>query len=158
MSKSITVGDAAPEFSLPSAKGESVSLKSLLQKGPVVVFFYPKDETAGCTAQACSFRDAYEDFKKAGAEVVGISSDSTMSHESFASNHRLPYVLLSDEGQKVRKLFGVPTTLGFLPGRVTYVIDAQGKVRHVFNSQLNVKKHVDEALRVLKTLIPAATA
>lgn len=154
MAKSLGIGDVAPDFTLPSANGTPTSLSSLLAKGPVVLFFYPKDETAGCTAQACSFRDAYEDFKKIGAEVVGISSDSASSHQSFAAHHRLPFVLLSDEGAKVRKLLGVPSTLGLLPGRVTYVLDRSGKVIHLFNSQLNTGKHVKEALEVLKKNLP----
>jgi peroxiredoxin Q/BCP len=140
----------APDFTLPKQDGSSVSLKELLAKGAVVLYFYPKDDTPGCTVEACSFRDAYEDFKDAGAEVVGISSDSAGSHRAFADKHRLPFTLVSDAGGKVRKLYGVPSTLGLLPGRVTYVIDAGGVVRHVFNSQLNVGKHVTEALEVLK--------
>jgi peroxiredoxin Q/BCP len=146
----IRVGDIAPDFTLPKQDGSTVSLKELLAKGAVVLYFYPKDDTPGCTAEACSFRDAYEDFKDAGAEVVGISSDSAGSHKAFADRHRLPFVLVSDQGGKVRKLYGVPSTLVLLPGRVTYVIDAGGVVRHVFNSQLNVGKHVTEALEVLK--------
>ena len=148
----IRVGDVAPDFTLPSQDGSSVALNALLGKGPVVLYFYPKDDTPGCTAEACSFRDAYEDFKEAGAEVVGISSDSAGAHRDFADKHRLPFVLVSDAGGKVRKLYGVPSTLGLLPGRVTYVIDAAGVVRHVFNSQLNPTKHVREALEILRTL------
>jgi peroxiredoxin Q/BCP len=146
----IRVGDVAPDFTLPKQDGTKVSLKGLLAKSAVVLYFYPKDDTPGCTAEACSFRDAYEDFKDAGAEVVGVSSDSAGSHRAFADKHRLPFTLVSDEGGKVRKLFGVPSTLGLLPGRVTYVIDAGGVVRHVFNSQLNAAKHVQEALDALR--------
>jgi peroxiredoxin Q/BCP len=147
----IQVGDAAPDFTLPKQDGAPIELKGLLSKGPVVLYFYPKDDTPGCTAEACSFRDAYEDFKEAGAEVVGISSDSAGAHRAFADKHRLPFTLVSDAGGKVRKLYGVPgSLLGLIPGRVTYVIDAGGVVRHVFNSQLNPTKHVREALEVLK--------
>jgi thioredoxin-dependent peroxiredoxin len=149
-SMGISTGDTAPDFTLPTQDGSPVRLKDLLSKGAVVLYFYPKDDTTGCTAEACSFRDAYEDFKEAGAEVVGISSDSAGAHQAFADKHRLPFVLVSDEGGKVRKLYGVPRTLGLIPGRVTYVIDAGGVVRHVFNSQLNPTKHVREALEVLK--------
>lgn len=154
MSKAIQVGDLAPDFTLTGANGQPVSLQSVLRKGPVVLYFYPKDETAGCTAQACAFRDAYEDFKKQGAEVIGISSDSAASHEKFASHHRLPFLLVSDEGGKVRRLYGVPTNLGFLPGRVTYVIDSTGVVRHLFNSQLQTSRHVKEALAILDGMRP----
>ena len=154
MSKAIQVGDSAPDFTLTGANGQEVSLQSVLRKGPVVLYFYPRDETAGCTAQACAFRDAYEDFKKHGAEVIGISSDSASSHEQFASHHRLPFLLLSDKGGQVRRLYGVPPSLGFLPGRVTYVIDSKGVVRHLFNSQLQTSRHVKEALGVLEGLRP----
>jgi len=146
----IRAGDVAPDFTLPSQDGSQVTLKALLGKGPVVLYFYPKDDTPGCTAEACSFRDAYEDFKEAGAEVVGISSDSAGAHKDFVEKHRLPFVLVSDEGAKVRKRYGVPSTLGLFPGRVTYVIDAAGVVRHVFNSQMNPTRHVREALEVLR--------
>lgn len=149
----IQVGDRAPDFTLPGKGGQPVQLSALLKKGPVVLYFYPKDETRGCTAEACSFRDDYEDFKQAGAEVVGVSSDSTASHEQFATRHRLPFVLLSDTDSSVRKQYGVkPNFLGFLPGRVTYVIDRQGIVRHLFESQLQATRHVSEALEVLKRL------
>src|SRR4051795_2801295 len=122
----IRAGDAAPDFTLPKQDGSSVRLKDLLGKGAVVLYFYPKDDTPGCTVEACSFRDAYEDFKEAGAEVVGISSDSAAAHRAFADKHRLPFLLVADEGGKVRKLYGVPSTFGLFPGRVTYVIDAGG--------------------------------
>jgi thioredoxin-dependent peroxiredoxin len=148
----IKTGDQAPDFTLPKQDGTSVSLKELLKKSAVVLYFYPKDDTPGCTKEACSFRDSYESFKEAGAEVVGISSQSTDSHQAFAARHRLPFTLVSDEGGKVRKEYGVPSTLGLLPGRVTYVIDQSGTVRHVFNSQLNATKHVTEALQVIQKL------
>jgi peroxiredoxin Q/BCP len=151
----IRVGDTAPDFTLPKQDGSSFTLKAVLGQKAVVLYFYPKDDTPGCTAEACSFRDAYEDFKEAGAEVVGISSDAADAHRAFADKHRLPFTLVSDAGGKVRKLYGVPSTLGLLPGRVTYVIDAGGVVRHVFNSQLNPTKHVREALDVLKARKPS---
>jgi peroxiredoxin Q/BCP len=116
---------------------------------PVVVFFYPKDDTPGCTAEACSFRDRYEAFAEAGAEVVGISSDSPESHRRFAARHGLPFLLLSDADGAARSAYGVPRTLGLLPGRVTYVIDAQGVVRHIFNSQFRPARHIEEALGAL---------
>lgn len=153
---SLKTGDKAPDFSLPKQDGTPVHLKELLQKGTVVLYFYPKDDTPGCTREACSFRDSYETFKEAGAEVVGISSQSAASHEAFAAKHRLPFTLLADEGGKVRRQYGVPSTLGLLPGRVTYVIDRSGTVRHVFNSQLNATRHVTEALGIVKQLQGAA--
>jgi peroxiredoxin Q/BCP len=148
----VEVGDPAPDFTLPSQSGEQVTLHEVWQRGPVVLYFYPKDETPGCTAEACTFRDSYEVFEEAGAEVVGVSSDSVASHETFASKHRLPFILLADDGGKVRKRYGVRATLGILPGRVTYVIDQSGLVRHVFSSQLGAQRHVQEALDALAAI------
>ena len=148
----VDVGSKAPDFTLPSQSGELVSLKDFLGKKFVVLFFYPKDDTPGCTKQACAFRDDYEDFGKLDAEVIGISSDSVESHTSFAEKHSLPFSLLSDEGSEVRRLYGVPSTLGLFPGRVTYVIDREGIVRHIFSSQLSVERHVGEALKALESI------
>ena len=145
----VGVGSKAPDFILPSQSGEMVNLKDFLGKKPVVLFFYPNDDTPGCTKQACAFRDEYEAFGQLDAEVIGISSDSVESHKNFAEKHSLPFLLLSDEGGKVRKLYGVPTTFGLFPGRVTYVIDAEGVVGHIFASQLGVEKHVEEAREAL---------
>jgi peroxiredoxin Q/BCP len=152
MGNDLNIGDRAPNFELPSQHGTPTSLEALLQKGPVVVFFYPKDETAVCTAEACAFRDSFEAFTAAGASVVGISSDSVQSHLRFATRHTLPFLLLADAAGEVRKLYGVPRTLGILPGRVTYVIDRQGKVRHKFNAQLAAAKHMQEALQHVQAL------
>jgi peroxiredoxin Q/BCP len=146
------VGERAPEFRLRDGQGREVALSSLLGKGPVVVFFYPKDETPVCTAEACAFRDSYEDFQTAGAEVVGISQDGVDSHDAFARRHKLPFPLLADEGGRVRKDWSVPNTLGILPGRVTYVLDAAGVCQHVFSSQFRAGKHVEEALSVVRSL------
>ena len=148
----IKVGDTAPDFTLQSQAGESVTLSGFKGQKAVVLYFYPKDDTPGCTTESCSFRDSFQDFQDLGAEVIGISSDSPDSHQKFASKYRLPFTLVSDTGSNVRKAYGVPATLGLLPGRVTYVIDKNGKVCHMFNSQFNPKKHVDEALTVLKGL------
>ena len=146
----VKVGAQAPEFTLPDADGKPVRLADLRGK-PVVLYFYPKDDTPGCTKEACSFRDQYQDFQDAGAAVLGVSSDSSESHRKFADRHRLPFTLLSDRGGKLRKQYGVPATLGLLPGRVTFVIDGEGVVRHVFNSQLDATRHVKEALGVLRS-------
>jgi thioredoxin-dependent peroxiredoxin len=152
MSQSLQVGDRIPDFSLPDADGKEVSSKDLIGEKPLVLYFYPKDETPGCTAQACSFRDSYEDFVELGARVIGVSSDSTASHQKFVKKHGLPFSVLSDRGGKLRQLFAVPKTLGFLPGRVTYVIDKKGIIQSIFNSQIQAKRHVAEALQALKTL------
>jgi len=151
-SKGVKVGDVAPDFTLPSLTGEPVSLKSFIGKKNIVLYFYPKDDTPGCTAEACSFRDSYEVFQEAGAEVIGVSSDSEKTHRQFANRYHLPFILLSDLGGIVRKHYGVPSTFGLLPGRVTYVIDKQGIVRHIFSSQFAPQMHVSEAVKVLQKL------
>lgn len=148
----VQVGDHAPLFSLRTQGGNTVSLEDFLGKSVIVLYFYPKDDTSGCTAEACSFRDNYEVFKQAGAEVIGVSSDSEESHQRFASKHRLPFLLLSDEKGSLRKLYGVPATLGILPGRVTYIIDKQGIVRHIFNDMFHPQKHISEALQIIQGL------
>ncbi|MBX7148986.1 peroxiredoxin [bacterium] len=145
-------GDKLPEFSLSDQNGKSVDIKNLIGKKVLVIYFYPKDDTPGCTKEACTFRDSYDDFKRAGAEVIGISSDDEASHKKFAATHHLPFILLADSGGKVRKLMGVPKTMGLLPGRVTYIVDKKGIVRHVFNSQFQAEKHVEESLEVIKRL------
>ena len=152
MDSHLKVGDRAPDFVLPTQKGGEVKLSSLLRGREVVLYFYPKDNTPGCTAEAKAFKDSYEVFRQMGAEVVGISSDSVGSHADFASRCDLPFTLLSDTGGKVRKLYGVPSTMGLLPGRVTYIIDSSGVVRHIFNSQFNATKHVEEAIKVLRSI------
>ena len=152
MARGIQVGDKAPDFTLPSQAGEQVRLSDRLGERIVVLYFYPKDETAGCTKEACAFRDSYEVFAEAGAEVIGVSSDSVDRHAAFAGHHELPFTLLSDQGGQVRKSYAVPATLGILPGRVTYVIDRAGTVRHVFSSQTNIGRHVNDALDVVKKL------
>jgi peroxiredoxin Q/BCP len=149
---SIAVGQSAPDFTLPALKGGAVTLSDFVGKKNVVLFFYPRDMTPGCTVEACTFRDAYEDFVAAGAEVIGISADSVESHAKFASKHQLPMQLLTDADGQVRARYGVKSTLGMMPGRETFIIDKAGKVRHVFRSQLRVKKHVEESLEILKSL------
>ena len=150
MAQSIRAGDKAPDFTLPSQLGEQVRLYDRLGERVVVLYFYFRDDIRGCTAEACAFRDSYEAFQDAGAEVIGVSADSTESHRDFAGKHRLPFHLISDADGSLRARFGVPKTLGLFPGRVTYVIDAQGIVRHIFSSQLQPAKHVAEALKILE--------
>jgi peroxiredoxin Q/BCP len=145
----VKVGDKALEFTLPSQMGDDVMLSEFFGKKNVVLYFYPKDETTGCTKEACTFRDNYEELTKLGAEVIGVSGQSVESHKSFASHYGLPFILLSDEGNKVRELYGVPSSMGIIPGRVTYIIDKKGMVRHIFNSQTQAQKHVEEAKKTL---------
>ncbi len=152
MANKIEIGSRAPEFSLPDQRGRRVNLTDYLGKTNLVVYFYPKDESFGCTKEACSFRDNYEVFKEAGAEVIGISSDDISSHQAFAANHKLPFILLSDKDKSVAEKYGVGKSLGILPGRVTFVIDRQGIIRMMFSSQLNFEKHISEALESLKQI------
>jgi len=146
----IKEGAKAPDFTLPSQDGSMVSLSQFAGTKSVVLFFYPKDESYGCTKEACSFRDNYEVFKDAGAEVIGISADDEASHKSFASNHKLPFILLSDKDRKVVGLYKVGKTMGLIPGRVTFVIDKNGIIQKIFSSQFSFQKHIDEALSILK--------
>ena len=148
----VGVGSKAPDFTLPSQSGEMVSLKEFLGEKVVILYFYPKDDTPGCTKEACAFRDEHEEFGKLDAEVIGVSSDSVESHRRFAEKHDLSFTLLSDEGGKVRKLYGVSNTFGIFPGRVTYVIDEAGVVRYVFSSQIGAVRHVEGALKSLAAI------
>ncbi|KAF3792270.1 Peroxiredoxin Q [Nymphaea thermarum] len=140
LARRVSKGSVPPNFTLKDQDGKNVSLSKYKGK-PVVVYFYPADETPGCTKEACAFRDSYEKFKKAGAEVA------------FAKKYRLPFTLLSDEGNKVRKEWGVPSDLfGTLPGRETYVLDRNGAVQLVYNNQFQPEKHVEETLKLLQKL------
>ena len=148
----LQVGQPAPDFTLNTTDGTPFRLAK--QRGRhVVLYFYPKDDTPGCTTQACSFRDQYEDFQDLGAEVVGISSDSEASHQKFTQKHRLPFALLADPDGAVRKRYEVPRALlGLLPGRVTFVIDKNGVIQYIFNSLSGATDHVRNAKEVLAGL------
>ena len=142
-------GAPAPDFELPDQNGKLVRLSQYRGKRPVVIYFYPKDDTGGCTAQACSFRDGFPRFEAVDAEILGISDDSVESHRKFAAKYSLPFTLLSDKGGAVRKLYGVKKTLGIIPGRVTYVVGRDGNLLHIFSSQTAFQRHVEEALSAL---------
>ena len=148
----VNVGDQAPDFILKSQKNENVALSQYNGKKNVILYFYPKDETPGCTREACAFRDSYELFTDLGAEVIGVSSDTIESHKRFAEHHNLPFTLLSDLDNAVRRVYGAESALGFLPGRVTFIIDKKGIVRHVFSSQLQPEKHIEEARQILRKM------
>lgn len=149
----LQVGDKIPDFSAKDSNGNDFESSSVIGKKPVVFYFYPKDNTPGCTAQACSFRDQYEDFKDLGAEVIGISSDSVQSHEKFTKRYKLPFLLLSDNDKKLRNLFGVKANLfGLLPGRVTYVADKNGIIQLVFDSMM-VTNHIPKALEIITKIV-----
>ncbi|WP_299528468.1 peroxiredoxin [Ulvibacterium sp.] len=146
----LKVGDTVPDFSLPDQEGKTFHVKDVLGKKTLVIYFYPKDNTPGCIAEACSFRDSYEQFAQLGAEVIGISSDSEKMHRKFASKYRLPFVLLADTQKKVKRLFKVEDNFfGMLPGRETYVVNKEGKIILVFNS-VNASRHMQKALKALK--------
>jgi peroxiredoxin Q/BCP len=139
-------GTMAPDFELPDQAGKPVRLRDYLGKSPVVVYFYPKDDTTGCTIESCEFRDQEARFRALGAEILGVSDDSSESHARFAAKYNLPFQLLSDKGGRVRKLYGVQKIVGLIPRRVTFVVDRQGVIRHVCSSQTNFAGHVAEAL------------
>ena len=151
MAQALQSGDRAPLIALQDQNGVERRSDQLAGKS-LVLFFYPKDDTPGCTMDACAFRDSYADLQALGAEVWGVSGDNAGSHQRFASRHNLPYPLLVDQNNQLRKAFGVPGVLGLLPGRVTYVIDGEGVVRHVFNNLLDGPAHRREALECLKRL------
>ena len=150
----VSVGDRLPDFNLEDQDGVTRSSSSRQQQ-PLVLFFYPKDDTPGCTAEACGFRDSFSRFQELGAEVWGVSGVDAISHRRFAERYSLPFPLLSDRGNALRQQMGVPKALGLIPGRVTYIVDAGGVVRHIFSNLLDGPAHVKEAERVLSTLITA---
>jgi len=149
---SLEVGDKVPEFTAKDDHGNDFMSTGILGKKPVVIYFYPKNFTPGCTKEACDFRDSYEDFKNVGAEVIGISSDSIKSHTKFKNRYKLPFIFLSDSNKRIRKIFGVKSELlGLLPGRETFVIDKEGVVQLKFNS-MNASKHLGKAIDKIKEL------
>ena len=144
-------GQPAPDFELPDQNGDPIRLSQFRGQSAVVIFFYPKDDTTGCTKEACGFRDRFETFRSKGVRILGISSDSTASHQQFAAKFALPYSLLSDEKGRVRKLYGVRSTFGVIPGRASFVVDRDGVLRNIFSSLFRPERHVEEALRALLT-------
>jgi len=146
------VGDTAPDFTLKNQDNEFVSLSDYKGNSNVVLFFYPKDFSPGCTSQACHFRDNYEDFTDLGTVVIGVSGDSVESHKKFLDEYLFPFTLLSDKGDVVRKLYGAKKGFGLLPGRYTFIIDKNGVIQHIFTSETNMKKHTDESLRILRQI------
>lgn len=146
-------GTKAPDFTLKNQDDQTVQLSDFAGKKSLVVYFYPKNETSGCTKEACAFRDSYETFTDAGAEVIGISRDSISSHQQFIQNRRLPFILLSDPDGKVHESFDVGSVLfGLIRNRVTYVIDKEGVIRNAFSSHMNINAHIEEAVATIKSL------
>ena len=151
--KKISVGSLIPSFELKDQNGQLFPIDSVLGKKNLVIYFYPKDDSPGCTKEACAFRNQFEVFEEADALIIGISAQSVESHFNFAQKHNLKFTLLSDNENKVRKLFGVPTNFfGLISGRATYIINKEGKVVYLFNSQTQAEKHVEEALRILQEI------
>lgn len=149
----LKTGDKIPDFKAKDTNGNDFDSQKIVGQKPLVIYFYPKDNTPGCTAEACSFRDQYEDFTDLGAEVIGISSDSVASHQKFTKQYQLPFILLSDHDKKIRTLFGVkPNLFGLLPGRVTYVVDKNGIIQMIFDS-MKATKHIPKALEAIKKLV-----
>jgi thioredoxin-dependent peroxiredoxin len=148
----IEAGQAAPRFTLKDAAEKTWTLDALHAQGPLVLFFYPRDDSPICTREVCAFRDAFQDFVDAGATVAGVSSDSGETHRGFAQRQRLPFILLSDRDGTVRKLYGVSHTMGLVPGRVTFVIDKSGIVRLAFSAQFQAVGHMEQALAAVRQL------
>lgn len=145
----LKVGDTAPDFSLSDERGLPVSLKDYLGKKVVVLYFYPKDFTLGCTAEACSFRDNYKLYQSKGAVVIGVSLDSVESHSKFSEKYNLPFAILSDRNKEVAKAYGVLGLGGFLTKRVTFIINKNGKITHIF-PKVDVRHHSEEVLKALE--------
>jgi len=144
----LKIGDSAPEFTLIDDQGVPVSLKNYFGKKVVVLYFYPRDFTSGCTKEACSFRDDYQVYEESGAVVIGVSLDSQESHKKFSEKHDLPFSLLSDNQKEVAKKYGVLGFGGLLAKRTTFIIDKKGKIAWIF-PKVDVKKHSKEVLEIL---------
>jgi peroxiredoxin Q/BCP len=143
-------GDKAPDFTLKQQDGKDVTLSKEWAKGIVVLYFYPMDDTPGCTKEACAFRDLYQDFKNAGAEVLGVSVDDAASHKKFQEKHKLPFILLADTEKKVTELYDVKNFIGKAK-RVTFVIDTAGIIKKIY-PDVNVGTHGQEVLAYVKSL------
>jgi len=147
--KHLKVGDVMPSFSLKNQEGKMIKSTDFSGKS-LVVYFYPKDDTPGCTKEACSFRDYYDLFQENGVSVIGISADDVASHKSFATKYSLPFVLLADPSRTVHKKFGVGKELGIMTSRITFIVNEKGFIIKIFKDNINAKKHVTEALDALK--------
>jgi thioredoxin-dependent peroxiredoxin len=145
-------GDLIPDLSLPNENDQLVNLRSESAKSPLIIYFYPKDDTPGCTIEACTFRDFYNDFELHGVKVFGVSQDSPRSHRAFIKKHNLNFSLLTDKDSNAAQYFGLKRQLfGLLPGRTTYVFDKGGKLLKVISSAVNMRLHVTESLETIKS-------
>jgi thioredoxin-dependent peroxiredoxin len=144
------IGNKCPIFKGKDQNGNTFDISEILGKKNIIIYFYPKNETKVCTAQACSFRDNYETFKDHECEVIGISGDNEKSHQSFTKNHSLPFILLSDGDKSIRKLFDVPKVfLGLIPGRYTYIVDKNGVIVEIYHDMLDAESHTKKALETI---------
>jgi peroxiredoxin Q/BCP len=146
----ITVGDKVPVFSLQDQNGKIFNIADHIGKQMLVIYFYPKDESMVCTKEACAFRDSFDEFTKAGAMVIGINSGTVASHKAFTEHYKLPFVLLSDPGNKVYNQFGIKGKL-FFTGRETFIVDLTGKVFYQYESMMEGKRHAEDALSYIKS-------
>ncbi len=147
----VKAGDQAPDFEGPTSDGSRLGLKDFVGKKNVVLYFYPKDDTSGCTREACSFRDNLQPIRQMGAEIIGVSLDSIQSHGRFASKFGLSFPLISDKEKRIANAYGVLKDTGTSTSRVTFIIDKSGKVAKVF-SKVDVSKHTEEVVSALKEL------
>jgi len=148
----LTIGSLAPDFTLNSNLGTVFNLKKSLGKKIIVLFFYPKNNTPGCTKESIMFRDSFHQFQNYNAELIGISSDTVESHCDFISKYNLPFILLSDPNNKVRKLYSSYFFLNLFPGRDTFIIDQNGVIQYIFSSQFKINQHIIKALKIVKKL------
>jgi len=149
--KTLAIGDTMPSFSLTDQNGKVFNSADYVGKSVLVIYFYPKDESMVCTKEACSFRDSFNDFTKAGAKVIGINGGTVASHKEFSDHYKLPFILLSDPGDKVYRLFGVKNKM-FMSGRETFVINLNGKIVYTHEAMLQGKEHTDDALKFIKAV------
>jgi peroxiredoxin Q/BCP len=147
----VKVGDPAPDFEGPTSDGSRLGMKNFKGKKDVVLYFYPKDDTPGCTREACSFRDNLKPIRDMGAEIIGVSLDSIQSHDKFARKYELPFPLISDKDKHIANAYGVLRDIGLSTNRVTFIIDKDGKVAKIF-PKVDVGKHTDEVVAALKEL------
>ncbi|MDR3696975.1 peroxiredoxin [Mucilaginibacter sp.] len=145
----LAVGDQMPSFSLTDQSGKVFNSADHFGKNILVIYFYPKDESMVCTKEACSFRDSFNDFTKAGARVIGINGGTVASHKAFSEHYKLPFTLLSDPDNKVYHLFGVQNKM-FMTGRETFIVDLHGKIVFAYEAMMQGKKHADDALAFIK--------
>jgi thioredoxin-dependent peroxiredoxin len=151
MSTTLKPGDLAPDFELFDQNLNKFKLSELVDKKPVVIFFYPKDETRTCTKEACCFRDKYNEFLKHDVEVIGISCDSVESHQQFSDKYKLPYKILSDWNGAVKTAYGVSKVLGIIPGRETFVVNKAGVITKIYRDLFSSEDHVEQALEALSS-------